>query len=148
MTPDRLILISEQLDFILHSAYNALPDEVCGFLAGVGGCVHQVYPIRNVAPFPTQRFLMDDREQIDALIDITRRGWQVVAIYHSHPTGPPTPSCRDLVEATYPDALMAIIAPDDHARALRLRAYAVHGKGLLEIPVLVTGEAGQNLDAL
>jgi proteasome lid subunit RPN8/RPN11 len=54
---------------------------------------------------------MSPQEQLQTMLAFDRQGWQVVAIYHSHPHGPLQPSPSDLAEWTYPDALCMIGLP-------------------------------------
>jgi proteasome lid subunit RPN8/RPN11 len=64
---------------------------------------------RNIADSPA-RFLMDPRDHIDARRDARRRGLDVLGFYHSHPRSPAIPSATDLMEATYPNHLYAIVS--------------------------------------
>lgn len=77
------------------------PMEACGLLAGKAGkCVH-VFMIHNEEASPTH-FRMDARQQYQAFLKMERKGWTLLAIYHSHPAGPAGPSRTDLAEAMYP----------------------------------------------
>ncbi|MEX2160442.1 MAG: M67 family metallopeptidase [Anaerolineales bacterium] len=77
------------------------PQEACGLLAGQGGTSQAAFPIGNELVSPTH-FRMDAKQQLETFLAIERAGWQLLAIYHSHPAGPPHPSQRDLQEALYP----------------------------------------------
>ncbi len=81
--------------------------EACGLLGGSRSRVEEVVPIKNAAESPV-RFRMDPGEQIQALFGFEERGLELVAIYHSHPAGPPGPSETDLSEAAYPEAVQLI----------------------------------------
>ena len=85
------------------------PEEACGLLAGADGWVRAVYEVSNALHSPT-RFRMEAQEQVDAFLDLERRGWELLAIYHSHPAGPPEPSPTDLAEFAYPGVLYVIWA--------------------------------------
>ena len=39
---------------------------------------------------------------------IEKSRWRMLAIYHSHPQGPPNPSQTDILEAFYPDTYSLI----------------------------------------
>ena len=78
----------------------ALPEEACGLLAGRGACVESVYPLENAAHRPT-RFVIDPSAQVDAMLDMEASGQELLAVYHSHPQGPPHPSGTDIHEAGY-----------------------------------------------
>jgi proteasome lid subunit RPN8/RPN11 len=77
------------------------PLEACGLLAGISGESLRVFPIANELASAT-RFRMDATQQVAALQQIERNGWDLIGIYHSHPVGPPIPSQTDLAEALYP----------------------------------------------
>lgn len=85
-------------------------EEACGFVAGIRGRSTAVFPIENVLHSP-QSFLMDGRAQLEALQAIDDRGWELLAIYHSHPSGKPEPSTEDCA-AHYPDTAMLIWMPE------------------------------------
>jgi proteasome lid subunit RPN8/RPN11 len=54
---------------------------------------------------------MDPQEQVDALCSIEEEGKTLLAIYHSHPTGPQGMSTTDLEEHVYPEAAQLIFTP-------------------------------------
>ncbi|HFC09658.1 MAG TPA: M67 family peptidase [Chloroflexi bacterium] len=82
-----------------HVAAEA-PLEACGLVAGRDGVSVAVYPIPNALHSPT-RYRMDPRAQVQAFFAMEAAGLELLAIYHSHPQGPPLPSATDLREATY-----------------------------------------------
>jgi proteasome lid subunit RPN8/RPN11 len=84
-----------------------LPEEACGLLAGREGRVEHTWPIENAAHSPVQ-FRMEPRAQVQSLLAIETRGWDLLAIYHSHPSGPTGPSGSDQAEWAYPEALALI----------------------------------------
>lgn len=118
-----LILSRADYSLLLSLARSAAPREVCGLLGGRAGCILRVYPIANVSPSPNL-FRLDPAEQVRAMLDIERRGWELCAIYHSHPAGPPLPSETDIAQAAYPEAVYLIIAPDTNGQWL-LRGFKI-----------------------
>jgi hypothetical protein len=81
--------------------------EACG-LAGVGNWVNAVYPVTNEL-HSRVRFLMDAQEQINAFIDIERRGWEIRdLLFPPLRVRPPSPT--DLAEFAYPGCLYLIWA--------------------------------------
>jgi [CysO sulfur-carrier protein]-S-L-cysteine hydrolase len=76
-----------------------LPNECCGLLggtveaAGLGRAIRR-YPLTNAAASPVE-YLSDGREMFEAARDMRRRGIDVIAVYHSHPTSDPMPSKTD-----------------------------------------------------
>jgi proteasome lid subunit RPN8/RPN11 len=76
-----------------------LPNECCGLLAGpshAGGVarISHRYPLVNELASPTE-YRSDPRGMFDAMRDMRRRGIDVLAVYHSHPTSEPVPSRTD-----------------------------------------------------
>lgn len=86
--------------------------EICGLVGGTPGHASHAYPIANIAKSPAFRFQLDPKSQIDALRHMREQGEELVAIYHSHPQGPASPSAVDLREASYPDAVYLIVSLD------------------------------------
>lgn len=96
-------------DRIVAHALTDSPRECCGLIAGstddldLTGPRVELFPLRNAAPGL-------DFYEIDAsdLVQVTRLldddGRDIVAIYHSHPTGPAQPSATDIELAFWPDA--------------------------------------------
>jgi [CysO sulfur-carrier protein]-S-L-cysteine hydrolase len=101
-----------QMDQIKYYAALESPLEVCGLLAGLNNRVMHIYPVRNVAPDRAKAFLMEQQEQICAMLEIDKHHLDLLAIYHSHPPGTPIwPSETDIAEATYPDVISIILGP-------------------------------------
>ena len=88
-------------DAMLIHVKNNAPLEACGLLAGKNNSVEKVFLITNQAQSPV-RFRMDPTEQLNALESIDSNGLELLAIFHSHPTGPETVSATDIEEAAYP----------------------------------------------
>jgi proteasome lid subunit RPN8/RPN11 len=78
----------------------ALPEEACGLLAGRDTRVEAVYPLENAARSPI-RFVIDPGAQVAAMLQMEADGQELLAVYHSHPQGPPHPSGTDIREAGY-----------------------------------------------
>lgn len=107
----RLLVPINHWQTMLNHVLACLPEEACGLLAGRNGIVSQVLPIENVA-HSTFRFRMEPRGQVDALLDLEAHELELLAIYHSHPSGPPGPSTTDIAEASYPEAAAVIWSSD------------------------------------
>jgi len=111
--PD-LAIDRRTLDSMLAHIRNGLPYESCGLLATTqhlngGRIVRRFFPGDNADRSAT-RFTMDPRQVTAALEEIDQLGWELGAIVHSHPYGPPTPSITDLREVFYPNAWMVIVS--------------------------------------
>lgn len=110
------------------------PMEACGLLGGSQSRVEEVVPVKNVADSQV-RFLMDPGEQIEALFSFEERGMELVAIYHSHPAGPPGPSQIDISEAAYPEAVQLIWFLEEGGWVCR--GYRYEDRGAVELPIAV-----------
>lgn len=132
------------LNQILEQLQACYPLEGCGLLAGdaAAGWVTAVYPIENSLHSPTA-YKMDPAQQIQAMLDLEARGWQLLAIYHSHPHGPEIPSATDVALATYPEALYVIVSLQERA-ALVVRAFRIDGSAFIEETMRVVQPSGEN----
>lgn len=86
---------------------NRFPFEACGLVGGLHGKSLEVFPVQNVLESPA-RFLMHPEQQVRGLFMIDENGWELTAIYHSHPEGPPDPSPTDIDESHYPGVVHLI----------------------------------------
>ncbi len=125
-------LSSKHLKQMLDHVAAEAPLEACGLLGGSNSQVQQVVPIRNVAESQV-RFRMDPAEQIKAIFGFEEDGMELVAIYHSHPVGPPGPSGIDLGEAAYSEAVQLIWYLEQ--RDWRCRAYRYGDGGAIEVAI-------------
>ncbi len=69
-------------------------------------------------------YRLDPEEQFRAFTEIEDKGWELLAIYHSHSHSPAYPSATDLELAFYPDALYLIISLADRDRPT-IRAFRI-----------------------
>ena len=118
-----------EYETMLRHLQDAYPLEACGILAGSKGDVFRLYAVDNHLRSPVA-FEMDPRQQLEAMLDLEDAGLQLVAIYHSHPNGPQTPSPTDVAQAFYPNAAQVIVSLADRqrpvARAFMIRDGRVH----------------------
>jgi proteasome lid subunit RPN8/RPN11 len=107
------------------------PLEGCGLLAGDGeGRVTAVYPIENMLRSPTA-YEMEPRQQIEAMLALEAAGWQLVAIYHSHPQGPEEPSPTDIALAFYPEVAYVIVSLQKLTEPT-MRMFRIFGEEVVE----------------
>lgn len=137
--PERLLLTREQATQITTHAQSEYPREACGLLGGRGGRVESVYPLPNSERGPT-RYLTEPVAQLRAMLEIEDRGWDIVAIYHSHPSSPPYPSDTDLEMACYPESLYLIISLVEQ-RHPALRAFRIQDGETQEVEMSVSDGA-------
>ena len=83
------------------------PLEACGIFAGLANQAVRLYAIDNILASPVA-YEMDPQQQLQAMIDLEEHGWEMVAIFHSHPTGPEQPSPTDVAQAYYPECVYII----------------------------------------
>jgi proteasome lid subunit RPN8/RPN11 len=107
------------------------PLEGCGLLAGdEKGRVTAVYPIENIRQSPTA-YEMEPHQQIQAMLDLESAGWQLLAIYHSHPQGPERPSPTDIDLTYYPEVMTVIVSLRDQTKPV-VRVFNIVAKNVVE----------------
>lgn len=94
------------------------------------GRVTAVYPIENNLHSPTA-YQMNPQQQLKAMLELEANGWQMLAIYHSHPNGPETPSLTDIQQTTYPEALSLIVSLAKQTNPI-LRVFQITGPTVTE----------------
>ena len=94
---------------IVEHAQSGYPDEVCGLVTGRDGVATAVYPGRNISPTPADTYELD-HYTLARMIDYEDAGLELVAIYHSHPCGPETPSPTDIAHAYYSESVYLIVS--------------------------------------
>jgi len=109
----RLVVPRELYEAMLRQAREELPNECCGFLAGIiaggAGRVTKRYPLVNRLASPKE-YEVRAGEVRAALDDMDRLGIEALALYHSHPTSAPVPSKKDLESAFYEEAVYLIVS--------------------------------------
>ncbi|MFW6068421.1 MAG: Mov34/MPN/PAD-1 family protein [Chloroflexota bacterium] len=108
---------------MLRFLRDAYPLEACGILAGLHGRVHRVYAVENLLRSPVA-FEMEPQQQLQAMLELEEAGLEMLAIYHSHPMGPQTPSPTDVAKAYYPDVAHVIVSFSDR-RSPSIRAFTI-----------------------
>ncbi|HEU4740489.1 MAG TPA: M67 family metallopeptidase [Meiothermus sp.] len=96
------------------------PREGVGLWAGRLGLVTRVLPLPNVDPRPHQSYEADPAELLRALEGLEAAGLEVLAIYHSHPTGPARPSPTDKSKAYWRVPYVIFAIESGQVRAYRL----------------------------
>ncbi|WP_420629141.1 M67 family metallopeptidase [Candidatus Leptofilum sp.] len=126
-----LIIERSFLNQILNHLQDCYPQEGCGLVAGDAvGRVTAVYPIKNSLHSPIA-YQMNPQQQLQAMLNLEAEGWQLLAIYHSHPQGPETPSNTDIQQAYYPEALTMIISLANRKTPI-VRIFQIEGQRVTE----------------
>jgi proteasome lid subunit RPN8/RPN11 len=119
------------LEEVIRHAKACYPEEGCGLLRGRGRLAERLVPMRNVLA-SEREYEMDPQELVQELRSIRESGEELVAIYHSHPHGPASPSKRDIGRAYYPSAAMIIVSLADPERPAAA-AFRIAGGEALEV---------------
>lgn len=148
-------------DRLLGLALAAPGREVCALLGGpshrspgrAGDRATCAVPIPNVVDLagyeavaagldlgdrdPALEYLMDPQATIRCLEAFRRERLREVAIFHSHPRGPATPSATDVRLAFYPHCAYLVCSLAEPARP-SLRAFRIAAGEAREVPLVIT----------
>ena len=110
-------------DEMVAQGLEEFPNESCGLIAGEAGAPVRVYPMRNADASPvTYRF--DPKQQLEVTEEIEDKGWDLLAIYHTHTHSEAYPSETDRRQAFYPEAWYLVLSLADRDRPV-LRAFRI-----------------------
>ncbi len=130
-----MIIITPDImaDMVKHAEENA-PVEACGLLVGVGAEVTKSYRLTN-ADASNEHFSLDPKEQFAVIKEIRPQGWDVLAVYHSHPATPARMSQEDLRLAFAPEMRYVIVSlvDKDHPQ---VKCFTVSEGKAIEEPVV------------
>lgn len=132
---DEIYLPRQLFQEMVAHLVEQLPDEACGLVGGQDGRATCHIPVENILHNPVA-FEMEPLQQIRAMLAIEAEGLELLAIYHSHPSGPARPSPSDVAQAYYPDAAQIIISLADPARPAA-RAFMIQDGWVREIALKV-----------
>ena len=126
-------LARKHLEQMSAQASACLPEEACGLVGGLRDEGRLVIEVPNELHSPV-RFRMEANQQLRAFISLEKAGLDLIAIYHSHPTGPATPSVTDLQEFYYPGVLALILSPE--SGGWRIRAFEMEPDTYREVSLV------------
>ena len=118
------------LDEIITHARGGAPEEVCGLVGGQKNTAHNSYVVENQLHSPIE-YIMNPKDQMKSFKNIIRDGFELVALYHSHPESPPEPSSIDLARAYQTDIrymILSLVTPIKPS----LRCYTYQNGNLVE----------------
>ena len=95
---------------IVEHARGGLPNEACGVIAGEDGRPVRVYPMRNAEGSPVV-YRFEPNEQLEVTKEIDGKGWDLLAIFHSHTHTEAYPSATDRAHAHWRDPITGEEAP-------------------------------------
>ncbi|NOT86057.1 MAG: M67 family metallopeptidase [Methylococcaceae bacterium] len=136
-TPQELTIPRRLMQQLLHAAQETPELEACGLISAINNIPCICYPIKNVSKQPQTHFQLDTKQQITAFAHMRNLGETLFGIFHSHPTGPATPSKTDIQLAAYPEALHFIISLDTKG-VLELRCFKITDALTQEITLNIT----------
>jgi proteasome lid subunit RPN8/RPN11 len=84
----------------LHVERN-FPEEACGLVGGKESVASSIIPVTNELHSLTA-YRMAPEEQLKALLYLEEHDLDLLAIFHSHPSGPVHPSHTDIEQFAYP----------------------------------------------
>jgi proteasome lid subunit RPN8/RPN11 len=123
---------------MIGHAYDCLPEEACGLMAGeYGGERAPVfYPCRN-AEESSRIYTVDTKDHLRAERDAEARGMDIVGVMHSHTHTDAYPSPTDVAQAVDPSWHYVIVSLKDEAPVLR--SYHIVDGEIREEAVTVAG---------
>lgn len=97
---------------IIAHAKAGTPIEVCGYLASKDGVISKHYELTNIDQ-SEDHFSFDPKEQFETVKDARNNGFDLSAVYHSHPVTPARPSQEDIRLAYDPNISYVIVSLAD-----------------------------------
>jgi len=136
--PGVLQLTQATWSAMLGHAYDGLPDEACGLLAGPPGTnrATSFYPCRNAAQ-SSRVYTIDPKDHLRADRDAEGRGLEINGVMHSHTHTEAYPSPTDVQQAPDPTWHYVIVSLRQDAPVLR--SYRICEGEIHEEVVSVTG---------
>jgi proteasome lid subunit RPN8/RPN11 len=115
-------------------AYDGLPDEACGLLAGRPGrtTASVFYPCRNAAE-SSRIYTVDPKDHLRAERHAEDRGMEIIGVMHSHTHTEAYPSPTDVAAAPDPSWHYVIVSLKREAPVLR--SYCIVDGAISEEPV-------------
>jgi proteasome lid subunit RPN8/RPN11 len=121
---------------MVGQAYDGLPDEACGLIAGVPavGKAEVFYPCRNAAA-SSKLYSIDPKDFMRADRDAEAKGFEIIGVVHSHTHSDAYPSPTDVAQAPDPGWHYVIVSLRQEAPVVR--SYAIVDGAITEEPVAV-----------
>lgn len=94
--PTAITLTQAQWQHLTAHCNDAFPNEACGLLLGCQHVVLAIQPLPNRHPQPATAFFAEPLALLATYRWAAQQGWQVLAVYHSHPDGSTQLSATDL----------------------------------------------------
>jgi [CysO sulfur-carrier protein]-S-L-cysteine hydrolase len=119
---------------LVGHAYDGLPDEACGLIAGPPGTDRATafYPCGNIAA-SSRVYTIDPKDHLRADRDAERRGLEINGVVHSHTHTEAYPSPTDVAQAPDPGWHYVIVSLRHEAPVVR--SYRIVDGEITEEPV-------------
>lgn len=107
-------------DKIKSHAEQDAPIEACGYLAGNGNKITEIFKLQNIDKSP-EHFSFDPKEQFKIVKEARKLGLALIAVYHSHPETPARLSEEDIRLANDPDILYLVYScPEENFKVFKV----------------------------
>jgi proteasome lid subunit RPN8/RPN11 len=131
-----MMIARRLLEEIVAHAREEAPNECCGMVAGSDGRATRVHRARNAEASPL-RYVIHPQDQFRITMEISERGEEIAAIYHSHTASPAEPSQTDINLAdNWPDPVYLICSlaePD----APNVRGFSIRDRRVQEVELQI-----------
>jgi proteasome lid subunit RPN8/RPN11 len=131
------VLERKYADEIIAQAREEAPNECCGVLAGRDGRVEKLFRAVNAEKSP-YRYNVDPRDLLRIYRECDAKGWDFLAIYHSHTHTEAFPSPTDVRLAAWPDSTYIIVSLADPENPV-LRAFRIQDGRVSEEELRIEG---------
>lgn len=135
------MLYIDQKDYEKIIAYckKEIPNEACGLIGGIREgkkkYIKKVYLLTNMDA-SREHFSMNPKEQIEAIKDLRKHGYQLLGNFHSHPVSVARPSKED-IRLAYDIKVNYLIISLVNMENPVLKAFLIEEKKVTEEEVVV-----------
>jgi len=131
------VLERKYADKVIAQAREEAPNECCGVLAGRDGRVERLFRAVNAERSP-YRYNVDPHDLLRIYRECDAKGWDFLAIYHSHTHTEAYPSPTDERLAAWPDSIYIIVSLADSENPV-LRAFRIQDGHVSEEELRIEG---------
>jgi len=118
-----LTLPKQLIDDMIAHAREETPNECCGIIAGKDGLAVKLFRARNADASP-YHYNVDPQDLFRIFQECNEKGWEFLAIYHSHTASEAYPSQTDVRLAFWPEAYYVVVSLQDPANVM-MRAFRI-----------------------
>lgn len=123
---------------MIEHCKRCLPNEGCGLLSGTEEAGDSLWPIENEAHHPN-RFYMSASAIEEAVEKMKKKGEQLTAIFHSHPSTPAVPSSHDIANNPYTELAYLIVS--FHNNDVDVACFMMNEQGVFERDIILINDA-------